>query len=65
MVTYKDSGLIYFYDINIKSWTIYRHDNMDFQDSECEYFNDKKQLNKSYPYLKYIKWNQLKIDIEF
>ena len=46
MVTYKDSGFIYFYDRYIKLWTIYRHDENDNQINTASHYNDKKQLKE-------------------
>ena len=55
-VTYKDNGYIYFYDRAIKLWTIYAHDDNDYQINTANHYNDKVQLIKAYPLLKFTKW---------
>jgi len=58
MVTYKDSGFIYFYDRFIKLWTIYRHDENNYQINTASHYNDKEQLKEAHPELKFKKFNE-------
>ena len=43
----------YYYDTNIKLWTIYQVDNLGNQVDLPDYYNDRDQLQKAYPFLNF------------
>jgi len=56
MVTYEDNGYRYYWDTNIKLWTIYPIDAAGNQISKgCEYYGYRAQLIRNYPMIKFIK----------
>ncbi len=40
----------YFYDIHIKSWTVFKVDKQNYQTGNAEYFANKKSLLKNYKF---------------
>jgi hypothetical protein len=39
---------VYFYDTNIRSWTVYRVDEKNYQVGDAEHYPNKKELLKCY-----------------
>ena len=53
MNTYCDNGYIYFYDTNIKLWTIYQHDENGNQVGITKYESNKENLLNCYRKFKF------------
>lgn len=52
MKTYIEFGHLYYYDTNIKLWTIYEIDKEGNQISrEADHYQNREQLKKAYPFL--------------
>ena len=56
MITYKHNNLIYFYDHNIRSWTVYEVDKKGYQINVADYYPNKKRLIKYNPDFKFKKY---------
>lgn len=59
MKTYQDNNYRYFYDTNIRLWTIYKVDEEGNQvENEAYYFQNKKQMRQMYSFIKYTPLNE-------
>ena len=54
MKTYQDNNYQYFYDRNIRLWTIFKLDEKGCQVGNADYAHDKSNLKANYPKLQFI-----------